>query len=278
MNLEEENVIGIVGGMGPKAGLALFDSILCHTRAVTDQQHLSAILMSFPAHIVDRTSFLEGASHVNPAYNIAEIIRKLERAGAKVAGIACNTSHSPAIYNVILAELYRTNSRVKLVNMPYETCRYIQDNHSHVRRIGVMTTNGTYKSGIYKQLLQSLGYEVVTPDFEFQNNIIHKMIYDQEFGLKSNASGVSAEARSLLDKALRFFRSKRSDLIILGCTDLSFMLTDDIAGDMLVVDSTESLAMALIREAGTLKINGNPGFIVSHAGQPGKLGSENLAQ
>jgi aspartate racemase len=270
MNVEEDNVIGIVGGMGPKAGLVLFDSILCHTRAVTDQQHLSAILMSFPRHIVDRTSFLEGVSHINPAYNIAEIISKLEKAGAKVAGIACNTSHSPEIYNVILAELYKTNSRIKLVNMPFETCRYIQDNHPNVRRVGVMTTNGTYKSGIYKQLLQNLGYEVIMPDFEFQNDIIHKMIYDQEFGLKSNASGATAEARSLLDKALRFFRNKKSDLIILGCTDLSFMLADDIAGDMLVVDSTESLAIALIREARALKMNGNPEVIVSPVWQPGK--------
>jgi aspartate racemase len=121
-----------------------------------------------------------------------------------------------------------------------------------------MATNGTYKSGIYKKLLGSLGYEVINPEFKFQNEVIHRMIYDQEFGLKAHASGVTKEVRALLDKALEFFRSKRAEGIILGCTDLSLMLVSDIARDMLVVDSTESLARGLIREARILRISSDP--------------------
>src|SRR5687768_16054741 len=176
MKLAKENVIGIVGGMGPQSGLALFNSILCHTNATMDQQHLSVILMSFPRYIVDRTSFLEGTLGINPAFNIVKIIRKLENAGARVIGIPCNTSHSPEIFDIILKALDKMNSKAKLVNMPFETCKFIKDNYAHVRRIGLMATNGTYKSKIYEDLLNSWGYDTIIPDFKFQNDVIHRMI------------------------------------------------------------------------------------------------------
>jgi aspartate racemase len=249
MNFDNENLIGIVGGMGPHAGLTLFNSILCHTKASVDQQHLSTILMSFPGYITDRTAFLEGQSVANPAYNIAGVIRKLENAGAAVIGIACNTSYAPPIYNVITEELFNMKSKVKLVNMPMETCQCIRNDYPQVNRVGVLTTNGTYNAGIYKQLLTGIGYEVIIPDPIFQNDIIHKMIYDKKNGIKANAGNITREVRSLLKKAISFFESRRTEAIILGCTDLSVLLTDRIMSDMAVIDSTESLAKALIREA-----------------------------
>ena len=107
MDLKEDRVIGIVGGMGPQAGVALFSNIVRFTSATQDQQHLSTILMSFPRHIPDRTLFLEGVAEINPAVNVVNIIRKLESAGASVVGIACNTCHAPAIFDVIARELDR---------------------------------------------------------------------------------------------------------------------------------------------------------------------------
>ena len=249
MNLKEDKVIGIVGGMGPQAGLSLFNYIINHTKAVTDQQHLSVIVMSFPGHLTDRTSFLEGATDVNPAFNIAEVIGKLEHAGAKVAGIACNTSYSPEIYDVIVDELRKMNSRVNLLHMPAETCDFIRINYPKVCRIGLMATNGTYRSGIYANLLRDRGYEVILPDPEFQTSVIHRMIYDDKFGIKANPGGVTREVGLLVDKALCFFEEKGTDAIILGCTDLSTVFPEKIARGMLLVDSTEVLARALIRQA-----------------------------
>ncbi len=249
MDGEKDEVIGIVGGMGPQAGLALYNSILCHTKAETEQQHLSVILMSFPGCIVDRTLFLEGIETLNPAFVILDIINKLEKAGAKVVGIACNTAHAPRIYNVILEELAKSNSTVNLLNMPLETCKYIKNEHSHVVRVGLMTTNGTYKSEIYKNILQGWGYDVIIPDFKFQDEIIHKMIYDPEFGIKSNTNGITGEARLLMNKALLFFKQEQAHAIILGCTELSLILSEKVVDDMIIVDSTQALAKALIREA-----------------------------
>jgi len=278
MNLEEEKVIGIVGGMGPQAGLALLNRVVCHTQAVTDQQHLSAILMSFPKHIADRTAFLEGAVSTNPAYTIAAIIGKLERAGARVAGIACNTAHAPRIYEVILAELARANSGVQLLNMPQETCRYLRENQLPVRRIGLMTTNGTYKAGVYTHWLREWGYEAIIPDYDFQNQIIHNMIYDPEYGIKSNPDKTTGRVNACVHKVFEFFKEKKADAVILGCTELSLVITGRKHGNMLLIDPTEILAKALIREAtrdGSNASAGPPGSAAAmgEAGESARNGS-----
>lgn len=249
MNLEEDKVIGIVGGMGPQAGLNLFNNILNLTEATTDQKHFSTILMSLPKHIIDRTSFLEGETSVNPAYNIAQIVRKLEVAGANFIGLACNTSYSPKIYNVIKEELDILNSRATLLHMPRETCKYIRENYPDFSRIGLMATNGTYKSGLYKNLLEEFGFEVIIPDFDFQDTIIHRMIYDETIGIKASPNELSTELQSLLSQALSFFEERKTEAIILGCTELSLLLKDKFVNNMLIVDPTEILAIALIREA-----------------------------
>lgn len=253
MNLEKDCVIGIVGGMGPHSGLTLFSSILSQTKASADQEHLSVLLMSFPKHIVDRTLFLDGSLRTNPAFNIVKIIKKLEDAGAKIIGIACNTSYSDEIYNIILQELQDIKSKVKLINMPAETCNYIKENHSQSRRIGLMTTNGTYKSGVYINLLTKLGYSVVVPEYKFQDEVIHRIIYDPNFGIKSHPDKVTTEVMGLLNQTMKFFKEKNTDIIILGCTDLSVIIDKINPKDMIIVDSTKVLAKALVREA--TKIN-----------------------
>jgi len=246
---ENDTTIGLVGGMGPQAGLTLFNYILRKTEARVDQDHLSTMLMSFPKHIVDRTAFLKGKETVNPALSIVKVIRKLEIAGAKVIGIACNTSHAPEIYDVILGELDKTGSQVNLVHMPLAACKSIAEIHPQARRVGLMTSNGTYDSGLYASLLREMGYHVVLPDPDFQNEVIHRMIYDAEYGLKKNVKEVSAEVWGLMNKALTFFEEQRTDVIILGCTDFSIMNIQAIANDIFIIDSSEALASALIKEA-----------------------------
>ena len=248
--MNKHRTIGIVGGMGPEAGILLFRSILAHTKASTDQDHLSVLLMSCPGEITDRTEYLEGIAAVNPAYSVAEVIKKLDGAGAVVIGMACNTVHAPEIFNVITEELRMAKCRVQLLNMPLETCRYLQEHHPQVRRVGLMATVGTYKTGLYKNTLRQLGYEVVIPEPDFQRNVIHRMIYDPEFGLKANANHVTLKAVARMDAAVRFFEEAGAEAIILGCTELPMVLAGSkCTYQSPLISSTDALALALIREA-----------------------------
>jgi aspartate racemase len=245
---EKENVIGIVGGMGPESGIFLCNQIVSHTKVNSDQEHLPLMLMSLPKFIEDRTAFLEGRTQQNPAYEIVKVIRKLERAGANIIGIACNTAHSSEIFNVILDELNRSESRIRLVNMLIETCNELYESFPTIKRVGLMSTNGTFRSKVYESKLLELGYEVVLPNFEFQNTVIHRSVYDPSFGIKARPGICSSEVKTLLEKSIRFFEEKQAQAVILGCTEFSLMNMKSHS-DMIFIDSSVSLAKALLREA-----------------------------
>lgn len=247
MNSQKDQVIGIVGGMGPEAGIALCNYLLHNPLGAADQCHLSFMLMSFPSHIADRTAFLEGNCTTNPAYAVAGLIAKLEMAGANIIAIACNTCHAPEIYNVILEELAKINSRVRLVHMPGETLSFVKENHKDVRRIGLMTTNGTYRSGLYEKLFKEGGYDVVLPDISLQNSCIHRMIYDPLTGIKANPNHITPEVKMLMAEAMHFFKSKGADAVVLGCTELS--LIDTAEFEMPVIDAMKILSLTLIKES-----------------------------
>ena len=245
MRTENNKVIGIVGGMGPQSGIYLNNSIVCQTKAETDQQHLSTILMSFPGEIEDRTLFLEGQLKINPAYSIIPIIDKMKNAGATVIGMACNTAHSPEIFGIISESVKKD---IKLLNMPLETCEYIRRHFSQVRRVGIMATNGTCKSGVYRNALLTMGFDVIEATPEFQTAVIHEMIYNPEFGIKANAS-ITPHVKLLLKEALSYFERRHADAVILGCTELSLLNIGTRNRGMIIIDSTDAFAKALIREA-----------------------------
>jgi aspartate racemase len=237
--------------MGPHAGAVLFNEVLRHTNATLDQEYLSTILMSFPGEIVDRTHFLEGNTTVNPAFQILQVIQKLEAAGAEVIGLACNTAHAPEIYSVLERELESAGSVVNLLHMPRETVRSIRLRNPGVRRVGLMTTNGTNKSGLYRRLLRESGYEVVQPPPDVQDKIIHQMVYDPDYGIKSRCGVITSEVITLFGLVLQYFKAERTDAIILGCTEFSLLppITGSMAGAITLVDSTAALAAALVTEA-----------------------------
>ena len=50
-------IIGIVGGLGPQAGVDLTSKIIEQTLSRFDQDHISVILISMPSMLVDRTEY-----------------------------------------------------------------------------------------------------------------------------------------------------------------------------------------------------------------------------
>jgi len=249
--MSKSKVIGIAGGMGPKSGLLLFDYIMKHTKANRDQDHLPVILMSFPEQIQDRTEFLEGKVDQNPAYAIGKLITNLSQAGADVIGIPCNTSHTSTIFNVIEEELRHSNTRVQLLNMPLEVIHYLEKDYKQYQRIGVLSTNGTYHSQLYQKPLENAGFIPVVPDPEFQDQVVHRLIYDPDFGLKAHTERITEKAKEYVERIQAYFLERNAELLIFGCTELSMLYHMDMKIPFL--DSTEVLAKALIREATTLE-------------------------
>lgn len=249
MKTGKTEVIGVLGGCGPHAGLVLVDQIFRHTKANADQEHLPLLLSSIPGKITDRTAFILGQTTQNPAKAIAGLILQLESAGATVIGIACNTAHSPVIFDSIIEILLTRKSKVKLLHIVKETVSFLRNNFRHIKKVGVLCTEGAYKTKLYETELKNNGLNVINPGEHFQRNYIHRCVYDPEFGIKACSAPVRPEAKELLRKIVAYYKAEGADALILGCTEFSIALTAEVIDDIPIIDSTKVLARALVREA-----------------------------
>lgn len=246
-------VIGVVAGAGPFAGLDLMSKILHQTLANKDQDHLTVVSLSRPNQIVDRTEYLLGHIDVNPAYAIADQIKTLAQMGAEVAAIPCNTAHAPAIFGVIVDELQKSNCAIDFLHMIEEVAHHLRRHTPHVRCLGVLSTTGTYKAGVYPQVLQPAGFDVIVPDDALQEQLVHTAVYDPEYGIKAHGTA-SERARDNLMEGVRHLQEKGADAIVLGCTEMPLAITEKKVNGLPVIDPTLILARALVREANPAKL------------------------
>jgi aspartate racemase len=247
------NRIGIVGGMGPKTGIDLAHKIIKNTLANTDQDYIPMLLVSYPHQIEDRTGFLQGNHHKNPAYTIYQLIRQLELWGAHLIGIPCNTSHSARIMNVVSEQLLIHQSTVILVNMIEAVAQFITEYFPTAKKIGLLATLGTYQQLVYQHVFQQFGLEIIVPD-DITKNAIHQAIYDAEYGIKSNLSTNLDKATHILKNACEHLVDLSAELVVLGCSEIPLVLTQNHYNSIPLIDPTEILARKLIYLAAHSKL------------------------
>lgn len=226
------------------AGLDVFRKISEEIRGIRDQDHPSVLLFSLPSEIPDRTEFLLGKGSINPGYAIAEILLKMEAAGATVAGIPCNTAHAPKILEVVTQTLASRNSKLMLVHLIEETVSQISRDFSG-KNIGVLSTTGTRMTGLYRTALHQAGIEITEPETAWQERV-HAAIYDESYGIKAQSCPVSEKAVSELKLAIAHLKSAGAEVILLGCTENPIAITETSIHGLPIVDANRILARRLL--------------------------------
>lgn len=247
-------MIGIVGGVGPYAGLDLAKNIFDNTIAQTDQDHLPLAMLSLSSTILDRTEYLLGQVDSNPGKAIAEVVLKLEKMGCTVAGIPCNTAHAKDIFGLTNQILNKENSRIKLLSLIGETINAISNQYPKMKKIGVLSTTGTFQFGIYAEPLIENGLEPIVPDKKVQVEIVHPAIYDKEYGIKAKSSPVTERARKDLLNAIEILKESGAELIIKGCTEIALAITEQTVLGLPTIDPSIVLARSLIKEIDPQKL------------------------
>lgn len=247
-------MIGIVGGVGPYAGTDLLNKVFNNTLASTDQEHLDALLLSMPSEIDDRTAYLMGKVDRNPGFAIAKLFLKLEKGGANIGGIPCNTAHSDEIFRVIREELTKAESNIQVLNMIDETIAFIANSYPEVKKVGVLSTTGTYKSKLYSAPLIDKGYDVILPSWQMQEDLIHPAIYHETYGIKTCSNPIAAKAKENLFKGFSFLEDQGAELIILGCTEIPLAITEPKINNITLIDPTNILARALVQHVAPHKL------------------------
>lgn len=238
-------MIGIVGGVGPFAGLDLVRKIFEHTPASCDQEHLPVTLISLPEKIGDRTAFLTGKTDINPGIAIAEIICSLHAQGAVVVGIPCNTAHAEPVLREIVNGI---PSDITLLHIVEEVATSIAESYPGVKNVGVLSTTGTSESGVYPQVLSQFGLTGIQVPTEMQFRI-HQAIYSPDYGIKASSNPVSQKAVGELMAGIDWLRNAGAGVIIAGCTEIPLAITAEHVDGTPIIDATTVLAKALIRES-----------------------------
>ena len=244
-------MIGVVGGIGPYAGLDLFYKILNRTKAACDQEHLPISMLSVPHSIPDRTEFLLGNSKINPATTISKVICALYNQGSTVIGLPCNTAHAKPIFNEIIE---RIPKEVKLVHMINEVSKFIKNKYPSIENVGILSTMGTSISYVYPDSFSRYGLNGIQVSEEIQKNYISPAIYSKDYGIKAQSNPVTAQAKKELLKGIDYLDKEGAEIIIMGCTEIPLAIKDNKINGKPLIDSTKILARALILKSSPEKL------------------------
>ena len=232
--------------MGTYAGIDLLKKIAANTPAGKDQEHLPVVMISRPHLIEDRTEYLFGEVEENPGVAIAEVIRELVVAGSELIGLPCNTAH---VQEIIAEAEIGLSGKAVLVNMISEVADYIHKNFPDVRKAGIMGTNGVFSSRVYDDYLSGFGISTLYPDKALQFEVVHPSIYDPVYGIKAVSDPITEKAHSDLIRVARELKKNGAELIVLGCTEIPLAITGEYIYNIPVIDASDILARALVREA-----------------------------
>jgi len=228
-----ETLLGIIGGLGPHAGVDVYQKLLANTLANKDQHHLDVILASLSSRVPDRTAWLEQRHGPNPAYGMFESASRLYAAGVRLALVACNTAHARPIFSVFRELVDKQLPGLELLHL-VDCCRDWMDTATTLRRPGLLATRGTFLAEVYNEAFAALpGMQLVVPETRTQQ-AVHRSIYDESFGIKACAKPVSQQSLDILLAAIGELADRGADSIILGCTELSLALTPDLVSLPLV--------------------------------------------
>ena len=219
-------IVGVLGGMGPAATAEFFRRLVGATPAQTDEEHLHVVIDNDPS-VPDRTNaILRGGP--SPAEALATIARRLERAGADLLVMPCNTAH-------VYIEEIRASVSIPALDMIRETVAVI-DRSS----VGLLATDGTIEAGLYQEACEARGVRVLVPHSADQRSIMHAIASIKR---GENPRRVEEEIEPIVCRLER----EGAEAVIAGCTEISLAPGNGMSVPW--IDALDCLVEATLRDA-----------------------------
>jgi aspartate racemase len=212
--------------MGPAATVDLMQRVIARTRALVDQDHLHLLVESNP-QIPSRIAHLIDGTGTDPTPELVRIARNLERAGADVLAMPCNTAHwyLPAM---------RDSVRVPFLDMVELTVVRIHG-VTDAHRVGLLASTAVHQTALYSRALAARGTSVVLPA-------------DQDELMAIIAAVKRGEELASLRRRLAIVVQQVTacaDLIVIACTELSLIAPNSTTGAA-YIDSADVLADSIV--------------------------------
>ena len=228
----EGPLIGILGGMGPEATVDLYRHIIDLTPAVKDQDHIKVLIYSNPK-IPDRTEAIVAGGE-SPLPYLVESARLLEKWGAGIIAIPCNTAHH------YLPEIQQQTA-IPVLNMIEETCSDLLARMPGIHTVGLLAIEGTLRSGVYHRVMARAGVKILVSDNTEQQRI-------QSAIARVKSGSADRSTQEIFESAAKRLIDSGAQVIILGCTEVPLAFDPD-AIDCPCLNPTRILAQAAVNWA-----------------------------
>ena len=195
-------MIGILGGMGTQAGLDFCSKLAKLNRGKADQKYPLFVLYN-KASIPDRKQ--HNKKYKKVLNSLIEGCKFLQKNKCKFIAMPCNTAH---FWYLDL----KKKIRIPILNMPELVYLTISKKCKKNTKIGLLATETTIKTGIYKKSLRNK-YRLLLPSRKLQINHVNKSI-------KYVKMGKTREAEKALKPAVNYLIKNNCKKIILGCTEI----------------------------------------------------------
>jgi aspartate racemase len=220
-------VVGIIGGMGPEATVDLMRRIIAKTPARDDEDHIHVIVESNPK-IPSRIAHLIEGAGPDPTTELIRIARNLERAGAEVLAIPCNTAH-------VYADAIRHAVRIQLLDMVQLTGEQLAQ-PGNVAHVQLLASTAVHRTALYEKAFFARGIKTSVPARQEEVMALIRAVKRGDTGARRQAE-LNEIACAAADSA---------DAVLIACSELSV-----IAAGIGVpfVDSQDVLAQAVVNFA-----------------------------
>ena len=195
-------MIGILGGMGTRAGLDFCNKLAKLNVGKTDQKYPLFILYN-KSNIPKRHENLSRYNYV--LKSLIKGCNLLKKNKCKFIVMPCNTAHH--WYDDLQKKI-----KIPIISMPKEVYLHTKKTCKKNSKIGILCTEATLKTKVYSKYFNKY-FSLVSPSKSLQISSVNKAI-------RLVKTGKVKEAEKAIKPAVNHLIKLKCKKIILGCTEL----------------------------------------------------------
>ena len=229
--------IGIIGGLGPEASAQFYMEVVKKSLAKNVSRLASIILYNIPITIEDDDALqrdISRSTSILLPYMI-EAIRTLERGGADILCMPCNTAHAGF-------DVYRSLTRLPFISIIDASISRIQMKPSAV--VAILGTVVTVESGLYTNPLKKAKISYIVPD----SHTLYQVLDIIKRVLMDPCAPHEREKKELF-QIVQMLCAMGANTILLGCTELPLLVKQQDYPGTTIIDTIEALGDAVVEAA-----------------------------
>jgi len=205
--------IGIIGGLGPEPTIEYYKTIITTFREKSKTNN-SPEMIIYSLNLQKFLHMMETRQKQKASEYILKGIQNLHAAGADIALIAAGTPH-------IFLDKIQNDSPIPVLSMIEETVKVVLK--KDLNRVGIMGTKYLMQSDPFQKIFSRYGILTIVPNVKEQEYIHNKLVDELQFGRI-----VESTRQGMLDIVKRMIDENIIQGLILGCTELPLILSDNM--------------------------------------------------